>query len=206
MTGKQKILDAYAAEAQDLALRFDALAAKDVLEPVIGFLPSAPCDVADIGAGSGRDAAWLAARGYRVTAVEPVAGFVHFGKTHHTDAIEWVDDRLPELAHLRADNRKFDVLLVGSVWHHLNAEESARSLVALARLLRPGGRLILSLKVFGDPGTDSQDADTLCGQARQAGLEPVHIARAAARQDSNRLAGNMWDWLVLEPGRNRSTG
>ena len=52
----------------------------------------------DIGAGSGRDAAWLRRKGFEVVAVEPSTGMRTAGQSLHPDPlIRWVDDRLPSL-------------------------------------------------------------------------------------------------------------
>lgn len=53
----------------------------------------------DVGVGSGRDAAWLAYKGYAVIAVEPSAKLRAAAKRLHPEAtIRWLDDRLPDLS------------------------------------------------------------------------------------------------------------
>ena len=62
--------------------------------------------VLDIGAGSGRDAAWFAARGHSVVAVEPAASLRAEARARHPEpSIEWLDDRLPELEAVTARGR-----------------------------------------------------------------------------------------------------
>ena len=52
--------------------------------------------VIDIGAGSGRDAAWLTSKGHRVTAVEPSRNMLAVGRRLHSDAdVVWLSDSLP---------------------------------------------------------------------------------------------------------------
>lgn len=47
----------------------------------------------DVGAGSGRDAAWLASLGYEVVAAEPAAGMRIEAQRRHPDPrIRWLDD------------------------------------------------------------------------------------------------------------------
>ncbi|WP_204324597.1 class I SAM-dependent methyltransferase, partial [Stenotrophomonas maltophilia] len=66
---------------------------------ILHLVPAAPVRAIDIGAGTGRDAAALAARGHRVLAVEPTAELLAEARRLHPSAlIEWLDDGLPELA------------------------------------------------------------------------------------------------------------
>ncbi|APG48870.1 class I SAM-dependent methyltransferase [Phaeobacter porticola] len=198
MSDQDALLAGYAAEALDLAPRFEALSSKTVLEPVLDHLPAAPARIADIGAGSGRDAAWFAKAGYDVTAVEPVDEFIQYGQAHHPATITWVQDQLPYLSRLTTTREQFDVVLVGSVWHHLDAEISSAALRVLAGLLHPTGILVISLKVFSEHNSNVLDHLTVRGQAEQAGLHLRRFSRHTSHQDHNRLAGNMWDWMVFE--------
>src|SRR3712207_2081237 len=114
------ILDGYAAEAADLIPRFEALATDEVLAPVADLLPTRPSSILDVGAGTGRDAAWLAKRGHHVTAVEPVDALRHAGMAlHPSKRIEWVNDRLPSLNSLRPRADRFNLILAVGVWQHL---------------------------------------------------------------------------------------
>lgn len=198
MSGSEDILKGYAEEAADIIPRFEGLSPEDVLAPVLAFLPAPPARVADIGAGTGRDANWFASQGYRVTAVEPVAELAAYGASHHSPAIRWCDDRLPGLPVLRADGDRFDLIFVGSVWHHLTAEDSRASLVTLAGLLHPGGRLVVSLKVFAATGANGLTRDALARHIDAAGLVLRYEQQAGPHQDHNKTAGNMWTWLVME--------
>jgi predicted RNA methylase len=65
------VYEGYRRNAEELIKRFEEISSADVLAPVIPFLGNLPARVIDIGAGTGRDAAWLAALGYSVVAVEP---------------------------------------------------------------------------------------------------------------------------------------
>ncbi|MEX0280943.1 MAG: class I SAM-dependent methyltransferase [Arenibacterium sp.] len=190
------VLRDYATSASDLAPRFEALRARDVLAPVLDHLPPPPATIADIGAGTGRDAAWLAARGYRMTAVEPVSELVSYGREAHGEVMSWVSDTLPDLDTLRGAARRFDCVLAVSVWHHLSLSESAAALRSLQEIVAQAGRVILSIKVFaGD--RETLTLDQVQKQAQDSGWRSVATQRASSLQDHNRLAGNMWDWLVL---------
>ena len=61
----------YDAHAPDLVHRYELIDAANVYGWLSGLLGNAPGTVLDVGAGSGRDAAWFASHGHDVVAVEP---------------------------------------------------------------------------------------------------------------------------------------
>ncbi|MDH6569260.1 protein-L-isoaspartate O-methyltransferase [Streptomyces sp. SAI-208] len=63
----------YAESAERLGRVYESVSFEDVHGALLDLLPPAPARVLDVGAGTGRDAAALAGRGYTVDAVEPVA-------------------------------------------------------------------------------------------------------------------------------------
>ena len=65
------------------------------LEP---YIPREPASILDVGAGSGRDAAWLASMGHHVIAVEPSGGMRREAERFHSrSAFTLVADRLPDI-------------------------------------------------------------------------------------------------------------
>lgn len=54
-----------------LVTQYESLTFEDVHASLLDLLPAPGATILDIGAGSGRDAAWFAARGDDVFAVEP---------------------------------------------------------------------------------------------------------------------------------------
>lgn len=193
-----EVLAHYAAAATPaLIAGYDSLPPEQIYAPVRDFLPRDPARIADIGAGTGRDAAWLAAQGHRVLAVEPVRAFREAGMALH-DRIEWLDGQLPELAGLRSHG-PFDLLLLCAVWHHLDAAARARAMPAMARIIAPGGLLILSLRHDSYPSKGSFPAppDETIALACAAGLLLTHRAEAESVHPDSRANGVRWTWLVL---------
>jgi SAM-dependent methyltransferase len=134
----------YASDADRLARQYESVTFDAVHGAVLPYLDVAPCLAADLGAGTGRDAAALSARGHRVTAVEPVAELRAIGQRLHPDAgISWLNDALPDLPELEGP---FGLVLITAVWMHLDAEERARGLRRVAGLLGDGARLVLKLR------------------------------------------------------------
>lgn len=109
-----------ASAAPTLIARFEAIFPQRMFAPVLNLLPVPPARIADVGAGTGRDAAWFADRGHAVLAVEPVAELREAGRAlHSSPRLVWMDDRLPNLATVRTHGR-FDLVTLCAVWHHLD--------------------------------------------------------------------------------------
>jgi len=158
--------------------------------------------VLDIGAGPGRDAGWLAAKGHDVTAVEPVAAFRTAGQARFGAGIIWIDDRLPDLPTVRAGGgHAFDLILVSGVWHHLEDAAPSRAMRTISGLLADGGRVVLSLR--HGPGVPSRpvhpcDPDRTSLHAETQGLDRVHRAEVPSIGQANIAAGIRCTWLVFE--------
>ncbi|KSB87318.1 hypothetical protein AS593_19115 [Caulobacter vibrioides] len=194
----ETVLAGYEADGADLVARFETIEPAGLYAPVAAFIPSAPARMADIGAGTGRDAAWLAGLGHAVVAVEPAAALREAGRALRPD-LAWVDDRLPELATLRG--QAFDRVLLSGVWQHLDEEARAIAMPALAGLLASGGVLVMSLR--HGPGAPSRpvwpvDVEATIALAEGAGLRLVHRVEAASVQAGNQAAGVTWTWVCLE--------
>lgn len=137
--------EGYAAEAPALLRRYEGIDFEALHRQVAHLFPAPLAEVLDIGAGTARDAAAFAALGHRVTAVEPVAELRDGAAAlHPSPAIRWLADSLPDLAALQ--DRRFDLVMLTAVWMHLDPEGRRRGMPRLAALLRPGGRLLLSLR------------------------------------------------------------
>jgi SAM-dependent methyltransferase len=143
--------DYYQQNAEKLISAYEAVAAEEVHKAWKGLLPPTKGLVLEVGAGSGRDAAWLASMGHEVIAVEPCANFRSKAKERHANpAIRWIDDSLPQLKKVRGMEFRFDVILVSAVWMHLSEIDSQRAFRILSGLLRRNGILIISYKI-GQP-------------------------------------------------------
>ena len=139
--------EGYAQEAPELLERYESIAFADVHAGVLHLMPSPPCRILDIGSGTGRDAAAFAAMGHSVVAVEPTDELrMRAVALHPSSNIEWVNDSLPDLAAVAARGEEFDLVMLTAVWMHLDAEQRRRAMPRVARLLRSGGTMIMSLR------------------------------------------------------------
>ena len=193
---EEPALAIYAANAAMMARRYDSVTTDTVLAGLIDLIPPPPSPVLDIGAGSGRDAAWFQSRGHAVTAAEPVAAFnTMIAKRVPTATV--VESALPDLAGLSG---RFGLILVNAVWHHLDLEARDVALRRLASLLTPQGRLFLALRrgpvPHGAPLHDL-DPDTETARAAAAGLTLIRRHDAPAHDEATAAAGIHWTWLVL---------
>lgn len=106
-----------------------------------------PGSVFEIGCGSGRDAAWLASRGYVVTGYDASEGLLAEARERHPGVRFELAD-LPSLAELgpsRATN-----VLCETVLMHLPSSEIAHAVRALYSHVEAGGVLYLSWRVTPD--------------------------------------------------------
>ncbi|MEO9780509.1 MAG: class I SAM-dependent methyltransferase [Sedimentitalea sp.] len=195
------IIKGYEAAAQSLITPYEDLSCEDIYQHVMDLFPASPAQVIDIGAGSGRDAGWLASRGYSVTAVEPVPTFRAAARRLHAGkGIAWVDDRLPDLAVTRARQERFDLLLLSGVWHHLPPPQQDAAWRALVALMAPGAVTILSLRhgpgVAGRPVFPVDDDQIECC-ARELGLSTLRRVQTGSIQPGNRAAGLQWTWFAF---------
>ncbi|MCP3673665.1 MAG: class I SAM-dependent methyltransferase, partial [Gammaproteobacteria bacterium] len=98
----------------------------------------------DVGAGSGRDARWLAEKAWDVIAVEPCNNLRELAKDKQPckGSVTWIDDKLPELKQVRNLDYRFNLIIVSAVWMHILEKDRERSFRILTDLLTPSGILV----------------------------------------------------------------
>jgi SAM-dependent methyltransferase len=133
--------------AESLADSYETVAFEDAHPEMARYLTiSQPKRIIDVGAGSGRDAAWLTSKGHHVTAVEPSKKMLAVGRSLHSDEnVAWLGDSLPKLA--RVSERNFDVAFLSAVWMHLAENERVESLRRLKGLLADNGIIYVTLRL-----------------------------------------------------------
>jgi SAM-dependent methyltransferase len=176
----------YDAHAPDLVGRYEAVDPATLHSWLRGLLPGVPSAVLDIGAGSGRDAAWFSAQGYEVIAVEPSSGMRSEGQRLHPDPrIRWINDQLPELTILGPLAISFDVVMLTAVWQHVPPSQRDRAFRKVAALIRSGGLLAISLRSGpSPPGTEMHPVslEEIEHLARNHGFAVEKIQHAADQQ------------------------
>lgn len=190
----------YDAEGAELAARYDSLRSEDVHRAVAAFIPDGGGRLAlDVGAGSGRDAAWLKRLGFDVVAVEPSQALRTAGMSLHAgDAILWLDDRLPALAATHRLGLAFDLILLSAVFMHVRPEDRPRAFRKIATLLKPGGRILISVRDGSGPTTRPMwpvSRGELEGYARAQGLAVLQVQEG---QDAQGRSDVRWTTFVLQ--------
>lgn len=188
----------YEQHAARLAGQYESLAFQDVHAGLSDLLPAPGGTVLDVGAGSGRDAAWFAANGYDVVAVEPSeAMLAQARRLHPSDRIRWVSDSLPDLARVPRLGLRFDLILLSAVWMHVAPAERQRALRKLATLLAPKGRIAISLRLGAPDAERAMHAVSLPELSALAQQFGLRIVRTSDSGDRLGRADVSWTNVVL---------
>ncbi|GFD93631.1 hypothetical protein KUL156_02480 [Alteromonas sp. KUL156] len=139
----------YSEKAQHYYDLYHSVDAESVHGDWKAFLQTAKAGTAlDVGAGSGRDANWLAEQGWNVVAVEPADELRKLAQTNSRNSVTWSNAQLPALTALPQQPKTYDLILLSAVWMHLPESERPPALKRLAELLAENGTLYISLR-FG---------------------------------------------------------
>jgi SAM-dependent methyltransferase len=188
----------YDAHTPDLVGRYEAIDPARLHGWLRGLLPHAPGAVLDVGAGSGRDAAWFSAQGYDVIALEPSSGMRLEGKRLHPDPrIRWIDDQLPELSHTGQLGISFDLILLSAVWQHVPPTQRERAFRKLARLVKAGGLLVISLRAGPSPPESRMYPVSLDEVERLAGNHGYSVDKVHEAPDQQGRVDVSWTWVAL---------
>jgi SAM-dependent methyltransferase len=110
-------------------------------------LPATPAAILDIGAGTGRDAAWLAELGHDVIAVEPARAMMQEGlRRRPNPRFRWIEDQLPGLDRVSRLGIAYDLILFSAVWMFLPPADRSRAFRKTVQLLKPGGRIVITFR------------------------------------------------------------
>ncbi len=107
-------------------------------------------DVLDLGCGTGRHALWLAEHGASVIALDFSEGMLAEARRKPgADRVRWMVHDLAQA--LPFADRSFDLVVNGLVMEHI--EELDLFFSESRRVLRPGGRAVITAMRFTDPQT-----------------------------------------------------
>ena len=186
MADRSSTTAAYNRDAKRLVKQYESRPFEDIHASILKIIPESHSLVLDIGAGSGRDAAWFADHGHTVLAVEPAQELrKEAQRLHHNPNINWIDDSLPGLDRVNASGLSFDLIWLSAVWMHIAPTNRERAFRKLSRLLNPGGQIMLSLR-HGPPPEDRVVYEVTRDEVRPLGpSEWFKRGRCGAKRRSN---------------------
>jgi SAM-dependent methyltransferase len=184
----------YDSNAEAVVARHESLAPEQVNAWLKPFLPNGPALVLDVGAGSGRDSAWLVSLGHEVIAVEPSAPMRDCGqRLHPSEKIRWINDRLPGLEKIHSLGLSFDFILLNAVWMHLAPTHRQRAFRKLITLLKPGGWIAFT---FRQPEPNNSRSMYPCHADELEQLARIHGSFIETRTTEKDPAGQV-EWTRL---------
>jgi SAM-dependent methyltransferase len=206
----------YNENAKELAQQYLSKTFDEVHQSWSQYLPSIienpNARILDLGAGSGRDVkhlAELAAKTHntenkiQIFAAEPAQELSVIGQnTTQSLNVKWLEDSLPALSNVTKQEVSFDLILLSAVWMHIPPSNRARSIRKLANLLKPGGKLVISLR-HGQTEQECKQrkmhhvcADELKRLATDVGL----FTKLETKREEDKLGRNhvTWQTVVLQ--------
>ena len=151
VNGTNKNINAYSAQASQLATSYNSLATPDIFSDFTTYVLSLPdrssMRVLDMGCGSGRDAFWIAQQGITVDAVDGARAMLDEARaTHAHPLIHYIQDTAPALPALHALGHKYDVVLMSAFLFHFNGAERQAFYKALVPLLQSDSYFYVTLR------------------------------------------------------------
>jgi glycosyltransferase involved in cell wall biosynthesis/ubiquinone/menaquinone biosynthesis C-methylase UbiE len=124
-----------------------------IAESFVSLESGQPLKVLDVGCGVVPLCNWISARGHDVTALDPLAEDIEFLVKNNLNefygsAVKYLTTRAE---HLPFSTGSFDVITCVSVLEHIVPGNDWLSLYEMARVLRPGGKLLITFDVSPVP-------------------------------------------------------
>ncbi len=198
-----KTLAYYTENATEIARRYESVVSPVERYFAFSFTPGAR--VLDVGCGSGRDAARLLGSGYDAYGIEPVEALRHAAMAAHPELSGRIGEGgLPRTGD--AFGGEFDGVLCSAVLMHVPETDLLDAALAIRRLLKPGGRLLLSIPasrgdlLSGDRDTNGRLFSTYSADEISLLLERLGFAPISRWESDDVLgrSGTSWTTLLLE--------
>lgn len=196
----------YNRHAAEVARRYESADAALIHDNLLKAFPPGS-RLLEIGAGSGRDAAFLLSRGHTITATDASTEMISEAARLHPDLIDClVLHALPDP--LPFPDHSFDGAYAIALLMHLPKESILPSLKEIARVIRPAGRFLFSVpNLRTQPATKGLDEDPRLFTE----LDPAEWIEAATKagftlaektldQDGLNRSGFSWHTFLFSRG------
>ena len=155
-------------------------------------------EVLDLGCGTGRPIAeYILSRGHRVTGVDQAEALLAMARTRYPNA-NWISGTIEAFA----TSVRFNAIVCWDALFHIDRSRHARLFARFARMLLPGGRLMLTFGGSGHPAFtdimygqrffyDSHAPEQALALLAKAGFKPViseFMNHPTAGRDKGRYA------------------
>ena len=195
------VVAAYELAAPRLVPEYENLTFEQVHLPIFDLVPKTGACVLDVGAGSGRDAAWFATGDNNtVFAIEPSRAMRTTGRARHASSkIRWVDDSLPGLEKVMRTKLTFDLIWLSGIWTHIPPSAHTRAFRKMVSVLRPGGSMMISVRQGSLP-PDRPMTPVTAGEIEELGRHyGLQTVRRVTSVDASGRPDVFWEvlWLRL---------
>jgi SAM-dependent methyltransferase len=137
--------------------------------------------VLDVCCGSGRHALALARRGYHVTGVDVSAEAIRYAQRTADDDGLAVDLRVGDMRALPTDVRADAAICMGNAFGYLEHEGTQAFLADLAKIVRPGGALVLDYGFAAEsmlPGVALEEEPMTIGGVEATSVNTYDVAES----------------------------
>lgn len=146
---KSDNIQIYDTNARQLMARYESTTTEKALTPFTHIITAYTGSklALDIGSGSGRDAAWMAERGWQVDAVDGSAALLEEAqKLHSHTNICYRHDLAPDFDKTRDIGKRYNAILMSAFIFHFDKADRDMILQVCRDMLSPEGLLYITLR------------------------------------------------------------
>ena len=186
----------YNENADTLVARYESVNFRDLYPYLNEVLSKQGLRILEVGAGSGRDAGYMASLGHNIVAIEPAPKMLAFAKERHgSTRISWISVPFPQVD---LTGLYFDLVLLHAVWFHISPGQRMFAMEKVAHCLASKGKAYISLRHgIPDPQRHMHEAseEELMRLSQFAGLQCRKLDEyqdALQRQDVHWSVYELW--------------
>ncbi len=194
-----KTIEIYNQKSLNFFNQYESVPAEKIHNSWINYIDKTDSVILDVGSGSGRDAQWLAKKGFKVVAVEPAENLRNLAIKHNNHKnITWLNDTLPKLKTTHQLDIKFDFILLSAVWMHISQDSRESAFKYMTNLLNRGGKLVISLRHGHSP--DEREMHEVSLSEIKILAKKYSLKLITCQDDRDLLTRNgvKWEVVLLE--------